>query len=371
MEIYSGRETNDYIVGELIDTYNSNYYGDFVVTSKQNLQKYIMRLYTTPINDSDISDLHFFYNLQNIHPNITRRYKSIYFLGKFAILYEYYEWTNLDTIVSRLAPLIEEERESFVLKFLYQALHALNYMHSRKVIYRYLQRTSFHILANGQVKLSDIPYLNTEIDTQFLKYIAPEYYMDLNHTDDNANADIWSLGLIILEIFTGKLFTENKIPSEIKNVNIDRLIDRHIQNTQLKNLLSSMLTLNYKTRITSNNALRHPLYQEYITTAVGKLFLTKPTIVKHLYEINLSVDELIYNFGILSMREFDNWIGIHRILSSVKNDKRRKYGPSYDLTTDKDITAIESELKKLMRRMLDNIKICAEYLSSILTAILI
>ena len=79
-------------------------------------------------------------------------------------------------------------------------------MHSKEIIHRDIKPSNVLINSLGNVKISDFGLIKNVINSDktmsgTLIYSSPERY-DNNYFD--TSADIWSLGLIVSELFTGK-----------------------------------------------------------------------------------------------------------------------------------------------------------------------
>lgn len=95
-----------------------------------------------------------------------------------------------------------------------QALHGLNYIHSKGILHRDLKADNLLLEIDGILKISDfgISKRSKNIYTSQSKlnfqgtifWMAPEIINDPNGIGYNAKVDIWALGCVILEMFTGE-----------------------------------------------------------------------------------------------------------------------------------------------------------------------
>lgn len=91
-----------------------------------------------------------------------------------------------------------------------QVLQGLNFLHRENIIYRDLKTANILITAKSKIKLCDFgvsaqltnqaPARNTLAGTP--QYMAPEV---ISGEDHNTKADIWSLGIVAIELVTGEI----------------------------------------------------------------------------------------------------------------------------------------------------------------------
>ena len=114
---------------------------------------------------------------------------------------------------SDLMHIVEEETEHFAEHLMQsiacQVLSALFYLHSRRILHRDLKPQNILIFPGGVVKLCDFGFSRVmSPDTVLLNsvkgtplYMAPEVTQSQPAYDHTA--DLWSLGVILFELFTG------------------------------------------------------------------------------------------------------------------------------------------------------------------------
>ncbi|ONH75506.1 MAP kinase kinase kinase mkh1 [Pichia kudriavzevii] len=105
--------------------------------------------------------------------------------------------------------------EETVVKFLTeQALEGLNYIHSKNILHRDLKADNLLLEPDGTLKISDfgISRKSKDIYTSQSKlnfqgtifWMAPEIIDDNKGVGYNAKVDIWALGCVVIEMFTGE-----------------------------------------------------------------------------------------------------------------------------------------------------------------------
>jgi serine/threonine protein kinase len=97
-----------------------------------------------------------------------------------------------------------------VLEFMSQLIDAVIYCHSVGVYHRDIKPENILITADGTVKLADwglatTVRVNREFGVGSERYMAPELFDEVNTTEyDAAMADIWSVGICLLNILFGR-----------------------------------------------------------------------------------------------------------------------------------------------------------------------
>ena len=98
----------------------------------------------------------------------------------------------------------------------FEILKGVLYMHSKGIIHRDLKPLNILVNENWDVKISDFGQSNVQVgkinqDYNLTKYVTTRYYrapeLYLNYESNYcASVDLWSVGCIIAEFFTKKVF---------------------------------------------------------------------------------------------------------------------------------------------------------------------
>uniref|UniRef100_F6WV80 Protein kinase domain-containing protein n=1 Tax=Ciona intestinalis TaxID=7719 RepID=F6WV80_CIOIN len=141
------------------------------------------------------------------HPNIVKLLDAFYFEMNLWVLIEFCDGGALDSIILELERGLEERQIQVVCK---KTCHALQYLHQNKIIHRDLKAGNVLLTMDGEVKLADfgVSALNTRTMQKRDTFIGTPYWMapevvmceTFKDTPYNYSADIWSLGITLIEL---------------------------------------------------------------------------------------------------------------------------------------------------------------------------
>lgn len=209
------------------------------------------------------------------HPNIVRLY-DVYETDKYlCLIMELVTGGELfDRIIDRGA--YSEQDASLLMLSLFRAVH---YLHSKGIAHRDIKPENILYespAASASVKLSDFG-LSKVLDTKQMMqtccgtpgYVAPEV---LTYTGYGFEVDMWSLGVLLYIILCGfpPFYNEN-----------DSVLFAQIQagqyefispywddiSPEAKDLVSKLLVVDPKKRLTAEQALKHPWFSASLPTA--------------------------------------------------------------------------------------------------------
>ncbi|KAE8581978.1 hypothetical protein XENTR_v10019894 [Xenopus tropicalis] len=229
------------------------------------------------------------------HANIVTLHDIIHTERTLTLVFEYLD-KDLKQYLDDCGNLINLHN---VKLFLYQLLRGLSYCHRRKVLHRDLKPQNLLINEKGELKLADfglaraksIPTKTYSNEVVTLWYRPPDIL--LGSTEYSTQIDMWGVGCIFYEMVTGRpLFpgstveeqlhfifrilgtpTEETWPGilsneEFKSYNYPRYYPDPIQKHAARldsdgaNLLTKLLQLEGRNRISAEEAMRHLYFQE-------------------------------------------------------------------------------------------------------------
>ncbi|RPA83771.1 Pkinase-domain-containing protein [Ascobolus immersus RN42] len=142
------------------------------------------------------------------HPNIVQYYDSTCEDNHLNIFLEYVPGGSVATMMKQYGPL----QEPLIRKFVREILNGLSYLHGKDIIHRDIKGANVLVDNMGGIKISDFG-ISKKVDTGLLTnaahrpslqgsvfWMAPEVVKQTSYT---LKADIWSLGCLVVEMFTG------------------------------------------------------------------------------------------------------------------------------------------------------------------------
>ena len=139
------------------------------------------------------------------HPNIAGLRTAQRVNNQLVMVMEYVEGSTFDTLMR--AGRIPVDK---AVDYMAQALSALSYAHSRGVTHRDIKPGNIMLTPSGTVKLMDFGIARLATDAKLTKtgvMVGSVYYMSpeqIEGRDLDARSDIYSLGITLYEIATGK-----------------------------------------------------------------------------------------------------------------------------------------------------------------------
>ncbi|CAD8099279.1 unnamed protein product [Paramecium primaurelia] len=201
--------------------------------------------------------------MQNLkHPNLIQ-IKEFYIEQKhFYILMEFVEGDTLKQIIKN--NLLDEREKLIIVK---QLLSLINYFHSEGFMYRDFKPQNVLLFENNieKLKLIDLGLtiqINNIVQSENQLcgtpgYIAPEIFQK-NYVYD-FKSDIFSLGVVIYELFSGEYLIQNLDHEELLNMNKRFQFNKEIlsitKNQTIQKLLQGMLQEDPSMRINSREAM--------------------------------------------------------------------------------------------------------------------
>ena len=140
------------------------------------------------------------------HPNIVTVYDTDQQDGSPYLVMEYLEGESLDAILTSHRLLTAAEKIHYVL----EACHGLSYAHGRGIVHRDIKPGNIMVLKDGSAKLVDFGIAHVASNTLTrtgqimgsVNYMSPE---QIHGRAVDARTDIFSLGVVLYQLFTNSL----------------------------------------------------------------------------------------------------------------------------------------------------------------------
>ena len=138
-------------------------------------------------------------------------------------------------------------------------------------------------------------------------YLPPEMITEKGHDE---NVDIWSIGVLLFELITGKVPFEGNDIEEVAN-NIVKLKIKCPSDIDPdgKDLISKILRLNQNERLSIEKILSHKFFSKYFQNAVNDLI--KPGTIK--YKIFVVSKDVPKTWNLSNPRKYFNQANINNI----------------------------------------------------------
>lgn len=200
------------------------------------------------------------------HPNIVN-YKASYLIdNELWVIMEYMEGGSLTEMIDS-----GEIPEPQIATVCQEVLKGLIHLHKRNIIHRDIKSDNVLLSRTGQVKLTDFGFCAkltsergkraTMVGTPY--WMAPEVIKQQKY---DASVDIWSLGIMIIEMIEGEPPYLNEEPLKalflIATNGKPQIKDPYSISADLHDFLDSCLCVNVAQRSTASQLLKHPFLKK-------------------------------------------------------------------------------------------------------------
>ena len=243
------------------------------------------------------------------HPNIMKIYEFYSNEESYFLVNEYIKYGELS---KRIKQTFSELQISVII---FQILKGLSYIHSHNIIHRDIKLENImindieNILINGKIEQF---YWIKIIDFGIAKFTSSNkkekgmtgtlYYMAPEVIKQNYNykCDIWSVGIILYILLTGKYPFDSLVKSRIKTKIEDGEFDEENikyknSSKELKDLLKHLLNTNPTFRYNAKEALKHDFFKKNDGELLFKRNLKNKTISNYFHTfLNYSLKTKFY-----------------------------------------------------------------------------
>ena len=232
------------------------------------------------------------------HPHIIKLYNHYEDDEDFCLVMQYASKGQLYNQIKRLKRLDQKTAA----QYMREIISAVKYLHTRNppIIHRDIKPENILLDSDGRCKLADFGWSNFEEKNKQREtycgtpeYLAPEM---INKSGHDETVDIWSLGVLLFELLTGKTpfnfkGDRNQLYNSIKTLKINWTDDFP---PLAKDLISKILRLKPSDRLSLDQISKHPW------------FVQIPEIKPVLKEYNYTEKEKIMSHLIHSQNTLNN-----------------------------------------------------------------
>jgi serine/threonine protein kinase len=203
------------------------------------------------------------------HENIIEMHEYIDNGKTLYIIMEYAMNGNLFHLIRRKGKF--GEKEAF--QYFKQVCNAIHFLHKHKLMHRDLKPENILVVEDGSLKLCDFGTC-TESEKErstfcgTTEYLAPEI---VDESGYNEKVDIWSLGVLLYEMFHGKSPYQSRRDSEVfGKILLNKLEFASTLKEDAKDCIRSMLTKDASKRPSISKLIAHPWIQRMEKQVSGR-----------------------------------------------------------------------------------------------------
>lgn len=208
------------------------------------------------------------------HPNVARMLEVFENKGNIFCVMEFAKEGDILELIKARGPLTEDIARFIVI----QVAHGLKHCHSRNILHRDIKLDNVLLSANFISKICDFGISKIvrkgetmHEDCGTPAYTAPEVVSGKGYV--GFKADVWSLGIMLFVMVTGRVPFKDKDKSKSLEV-LHELIKKGdfsyptnvVLSDSLKDLINKMLIVNVDQRITIDEVIAHPWFQNPMIT---------------------------------------------------------------------------------------------------------
>jgi len=188
------------------------------------------------------------------------------------MILEYMDRGSLESLLSHRNDLVLSEEVLAAIAF--QIVWGLGYLHFEKILHRDVKPANVLINSGGHIKLSDFGIAkdlgtmesmsNTAVGT--FRYMSLERLLGQHY---NASGDIWSVGIMMIELWTKRfpfqycINTPIELVSELESLDLNTFMSSHDMTDLMRETIKCMLQKEPKDRVSSLDLIESVWFGEF------------------------------------------------------------------------------------------------------------
>jgi len=251
------------------------------------------------------------------HPNIVKYFGTFEDDFYLHIMMEYLNGHDLFKIITLKDYTKIEEKD--MSQITYKIFKTLIFLHTKKIVHRDIKPEN--LLFSNKKDYSSLKLIDFGLATQTVKdtkSVGTPYYMSPELIDGISvpQSDVWSVGVILYQMLTGKypFYTTGDKNNLLDNIKKNPYNTKYLEEVEcsdeIKDLIDKILVKDYNKRLTSEQCIQHPWFKKFYTQKESNLFnnrtlqslkdfANKPILQKEIYFFiaKLSTEKQIKKFS--------------------------------------------------------------------------
>ena len=235
------------------------------------------------------------------HPNVVKYFGTFEDDFYLHIMMEYLQGHDLFKIITLKDYTKIEEKD--MSQIIYKLFKTLIFLHTKNIVHRDIKPEN--ILFSNKKDYSTLRIIDFGLATQTVKdtkSVGTPYYMSPELIDGISvpKSDVWSVGVIMYQMLTGKFpfnssgDKNNLLDNIKKNPYNTKNLEEVEYSDEVKDLIAKILVKDYNKRLSSEECIKHPWFKKFYVQKESSLvnkttyntllnFANKPILQKEIY----------------------------------------------------------------------------------------
>lgn len=290
------------------------------------------------------------------HPHIARYYETYDEANYLYMVMEFCQGGDLyDKLLNDYYDGMSEKQAS---EIIFKIVKALLHCHDQNIMHRDLKPENIVFAESGEPKLIDFGFAKMHVgNDSWLETVGSPHYIspEALYGKYGKETDVWSLGVVIYQMLTGKLpFDDDNFPPKMSVINEKIRLGSFEMPESLsdnaKDLLAKMINYKNDERITFSEVVNHPWFTQPEDVPIDKTVLNSLKDFKSSNKLKTTVmDQLIKQLTLSSTNELKaQFESIDKDKNGVLDDKEIELAfESFEQTSGLS----KQEFKKILKEV--------------------